>query len=192
MLVAWGPLGILALSAIEGIGVPTPAGTDILLLVVTAGRPYDWLFSSLMAIAGSLIGSTIFFEITRKGGEKFLARYTSSRRGRRFAEWFNCYGLVTVFITAFLPIPFMPFKAFSACAGALQVARARYFWVLAAARIPRYIILGYLGSKLGEASWPWVKAHTWHMVAVAVFLTGLLFWLVRMAERGRRSTIRVD
>ena len=191
ILIAWGPLGVLALSAIESAGIPTPSGTDLLLLVVTAGRPADWIYCSFMALLGSITGSIIFFEITRKGGEKFLARYTSSRRGHQFRNWFNRYGLVTVFISAFLPIPFMPFKAFSACAGALGVHRLRYLTVLLIARVPRYFVLGYLGAQLGEKSWPWVKAHTWHMVAVAVFLTALLFLLIRLSDRHRHSTIDV-
>ncbi len=186
ILVAWGPLGILILSAIESAGIPTPSGTDLLLLVVTAGRPADWVFCAVTACVGSIVGSLIFFEVTRKGGERYLARYTASGRGARFCTWFNRYGLVTVFISALLPIPFMPFKAFSACAGAFGVGRLRYTLVLFVARVPRYFVLAYLGSELGEKSWPWVKSHTWHMIAIAVFLAVALYLLIRYSDRTRR------
>src|SRR5438132_14186362 len=105
LLVSLGPLGILALSAIESVGIPNPGGTDWLLLVLTIARPADAAFCAAMAVVGSLAGSVIFFEIMRKGGERYLARYTSSGRGLRLRAWFLRYGLVTVFIPALLRMP---------------------------------------------------------------------------------------
>lgn len=179
LLVSWGPLGILVVSTIESVGIPNPGGTDWLLLVLTVARPADAVLCATMAVAGSLIGSIILYEIMRKGGERYVARYTSSGRGLRFRAWFLRYGLVTVFIPALLPIPILPFKVFAACAGAMRVGRTRFLLVLAAARIPRYAGLAYLGAKLGENSTPWLKSHLWHMLAFAGLLFLLLYALVR-------------
>src|SRR5436309_953472 len=118
LLVSWGPLGILAVAVIESAGIPNPGGTDLLLLLVTIARPEDAVLCAVLATAGSLIGSVIFYEITKKGGEKLLSKYMSSGRGSRFRAWFLEYGMITVFIPALLPIPVLPFKAFAACAGA--------------------------------------------------------------------------
>ncbi len=63
--------------------------------------------------------------------------------------WFQKYGLVTVFVPALVPLPFLPFKAFAACAGAMGVSRWRFLGVLAVGRILRYLGLAYLGVKLG-------------------------------------------
>ena len=62
----------------------------------------------------------------RKGSRALRLR----RPRRAFRTWFMRYGLVTVFIPALLPIPFLPFKAFAACAGALGVTRTRFLLVL--------------------------------------------------------------
>jgi len=182
-LIAWGPLGVFVLAFIDSAGVPNPSGTDALLLLVTIARPeYAFLCASL-GILGSLLGSLVFYQIIRTGGDKFLLRYTLSGRGARFRVWFTRYGMVTVFIAALLPIPFLPLKALAACACAMGVSRTRFMLVTAAARIPRYAGLAYLGAQLGENSTAWIKGHTWHMTILAVGLFVGLYALLRWSER---------
>src|SRR5579863_3488460 len=105
VLISWGPLGILVLATIESAGIPNPGGTDALLLVLAIARPQEAMLCAALAAAGSLIGSVIFYEITRRGGEKFLAKYGTGGNTQKFREWFGRYGLITVFIPALLPIP---------------------------------------------------------------------------------------
>ncbi|MBV9397002.1 MAG: VTT domain-containing protein [Bryobacterales bacterium] len=189
IVVALGPLGVLLFAAAESVGIPNPGGTDVLVIVIAASQPSQAPLSALMAIIGSLAGSMVFFEIMRRGGEALLARRTATGRGAKLRRWFNRYGIVTVFITALVPLPGLPFKFFAACAGALGESRLRFLWVLAVARIPRYLILAYLGAELGEESWPWVRSHTWYMAAGAVVLTVLLYVLIRFADKRRAPVI---
>lgn len=188
LLLSWGPLGLFTLALVESAGIPNPGGTDALLLLLTASSASPLLCASL-AVAGSLLGSLVFYEITSRGGEKLLTRYTGSGRGARFRGWFQHYGLVTVFIAALLPIPVMPFKVFAACAGAMQCGRPRFMLVLAVARIPRYFALAYLGAILGENSGAWIKSHVWHMVALALALFIFLFGLIRWMDRSRTAVL---
>jgi membrane protein DedA with SNARE-associated domain len=185
LLISWGPLGVFALAFIESIGIPNPGGTDALLLFVAIKRPDTAILCAVLATAGSLLGSAVFYEIVSKGGDKFLLRYTLSRRGKRFRAWAQRYGMVTVFISALLPLFFLPLKVFSACACAMGVSRTRYMLVMAAARIPRYAGLAYLGAQLGENSTAWIKGHTWHMAAFAVALFGILYALLKWNDRTR-------
>jgi membrane protein YqaA with SNARE-associated domain len=185
VLVSWGPLGVFVLAFVESIGIPNPAGTDALLLLVAIERPDAAILCAVLATAGSLLGNLIFYEVVRKGGDKFLLRYTLSGRGKRFRAWVHRYGMVTVFISALLPIPFLPLKVFSACACAMGVSRTRFMLVLAAARIPRYAGLAYLGAQLGENSGAWIKGHTWHMGALAIALFGALYALLKWNDRTR-------
>src|SRR6202162_1290279 len=178
-----GPVGVLVLAMVESAGIPNPGGTDFLLLFITAARPEDAVLTAALAVVGSLVGSMFFFEVLRRGGEKFLTKHTASGRGQRFRAWFLRYGMITVFIPAFLPIPILPFKAFCACAAAMGVSRKRFLLVLAAARLPRYAALAYLGAKLGENSGTWVRAHGWYLLALAVVLATGLTLLVRRANR---------
>jgi membrane protein DedA with SNARE-associated domain len=183
LVASWGPLGVFATALIESLGIPNPGGTDVLLLAVTIVRPESAVWCALLAVAGSLIGTAVFFEVMRRGGERFLAQRTSSGRGARFRKWFLRYGLVTVFIPGLLPIPFLPFKFFAACAGAMGVSRTRFLLVLLAARLPRYLGLAYLGAQLGENSFTWAKSHLWQLVAFAVILFMLLYALIRFADK---------
>jgi membrane protein DedA with SNARE-associated domain len=187
-LIAWGPFGLFLLAMVESMGIPNPGGTDAVLLLLTIARPESALACALAATAGSLIGTQVFYEIMRKGGEKLLAKYTSSGRGARFQQWFRRYGLLTVFIAALVPVPILPFKTFAACAGAMDVGRRRFVAVLVAARLPRYSALAYLGAQLGENSTVWLKDHAWHLAAFAVLLFAALYLLVRWVGRARTGT----
>ena len=179
ILKAWGPLGVFGLSTVESLGIPNPGGTDFLLLYIAAVQPKNAMLSAALAVLGSLLGSIFFYEVTRKGGDALLYRYTSSGSGQRFRHWFQRYGLITVFIPALLPIPILPYKVFAACAGAMAVSRVRFFAVLTGARTVRYFALAYLGASLGDKAGPWLKGHLWHLLGLAVVLSLILGWWVR-------------
>lgn len=181
---------MLVFAAIESAGIPSPGGTDALLLVLAIARPQEAMLCALLATVGSLIGSFIFYEITRKGGEKLLVKYASGTGGTRFREWFARYGLITVFIPALLPIPILPFKVFAACAGVMSVRRSRLLIVLAAGRVPRYFALAFLGQQFGENSTAWLKDHLWHLLALAVAIAIALYALVRWVDARRPVTIK--
>jgi membrane protein YqaA with SNARE-associated domain len=185
ILKALGPWSLLIVSTVESLGIPNPGGTDWLLVGMAIARPHDAALCAAMAVLGSLIGTAAFFDVMQRGGEKVLARYTSSARGTKFRMWFQRYGLVTVFIPALVPLPFLPFKAFAACAGALGVNRWRFLGVLAVGRILRYSGLAYLGVKLGtvDNSKAWVKAHTWHMAILAVAIFLFFYLLLKYLDR---------
>lgn len=185
LLKALGPWSLLIVSTVESLGIPNPGGTDWLLVGMAIARPHDAALCAAMAVLGSLIGTAAFFDVMRRGGEKVLAKYTSSERGAKFRMWFQRYGLVTVFVPALVPLPFLPFKAFAACAGAMGVNRWRFLGVLAVGRILRYSGLAYLGVKLGtvDNSKAWVKAHTWHMAILAAGIFLFFYLLMKYLDR---------
>jgi membrane protein YqaA with SNARE-associated domain len=187
LLSQWGPLGAFAISAIDAVGVPNPGIADAVLILAAIASPANAIWCATLAVLGSLIGGAIFFEITRRGGERYLLRFTSSGGGLKFRAWFLRYGLVTVFIPALLPVPFLPLKVFAACAGAMGESRAKFLLVLTAGRIPRYFGLVYLGATLGKDSGTWIKAHLWQMGVLAVVLFLALYGLIRFAERKREA-----
>ena len=45
-----------------------------------------------------------------------------------------------------------------------------YLLTLLLARVPRYVGLAWLGATSGADALPWLKAHAWHMVLVALAL----------------------
>ena len=187
-LVAWGPIGIFASALIESLGVPNPGGTDALILLVSAAQPNLMWECTLLSVVGSLIGSAIFHQVISKGGDKLLARRAASPRGQKLRSWFDRYGLASVFVCALVPVPVMPLKVMALCACGVGVNRFRYLGVVLAARLPRYLLMAYLGAKLGENSSAWLKAHLWHMGIGALLLVGVLFSLLKATERRRTVT----
>jgi membrane protein DedA with SNARE-associated domain len=183
LLTQWGPPGVFMIAAIDSAGVPNPGIADAVLILAAIASPANALLCAALAVLGSLIGAMIFFEIARRGGERYLLRFGSTGGGLRFRAWFLRYGLVTVFISALLPLPFLPFKVFMACAGAMGESRLRFLLVLAAGRIPRYFALVYLGATLGNNSGNWIKGHLWQMGGVAVVLFAGLYALIRFSGR---------
>lgn len=184
-VVSWGPLGVFLLSVLDSAGMPLPGGVDILLVTIATLDPEHAYWSAGFAVAGSLIGSRFLFELARKGGEKFLDRHIHSGRGQRLKEWFLRFGLVTVFIPALLVIP-LPLKIPVLCAGAFGTRGIAFMLVLAAARVPRYFGLAYLGRQLGKNSMAYLKDHSIDFLLIAAGLFIFLVVLVKVAERYHR------
>jgi membrane protein YqaA with SNARE-associated domain len=154
----------------------------IVLLAVAGAQPY---LAAAFAVLGSLVGSLILFLIARKGGEEYHQRHTSSTRGNKLRAWFHEYGLLTVFVPAFVPIIPLPLKVFIISAGALEESAVTFSIVLLAARIPRYLFLAWLGSRLGPDTLPYLERHVWELILLALALFLALYAAVRIAH-GRR------
>ncbi|HEY3741852.1 MAG TPA: VTT domain-containing protein [Bryobacteraceae bacterium] len=184
LLVGVGPLGLFLIAVVDGVGVPIPVGVDFLLVFLAAKNPDQAYLYAALSIIGSLLGGMGLYYAARKGGEAYLLKFTASGRGEKFKFWFLEYGLLTVFIPALVIIP-LPLKVAEICAGALGVRPSPFFFTLLGARIPRYLALAYLGARLGEGSWPWVKAHGWHMGIFGVALFAVLYLMTLIVHRRR-------
>lgn len=190
-LVAWGPLGILLLSILDSSGVPVAGVFDVFLIFIAVQRPSAAWWCAGLAVVGSTAGNIVLFELSRRGGQQFLAKSASAGRAMRFRAWFLRYGLLTVFIPALIPIP-MPMKLFVITAGVLGTPITEFLGVVILARIVRYFGEVWLGVALGRESAGFLKAHVWQFTgsAVALFLVlyGLMVWRHRAATRHGRIT----
>jgi membrane protein YqaA with SNARE-associated domain len=184
LLISWGPLGVFVLAMLDSV-LPLPATVDALLVTIAAADPSNAWLTAMLAVFGSVTGSMALYYAARKGGETFLDTATVSGRGLRLRCWFQRYGLVTIFVPAFLIIP-LPLKVPVLCAGALRVRPLTFFSVVLVARVLRYSALAYLGAQVGEHSLGYLRKHVWEMMAVAVVLSVLLFALIRFNDRTRR------
>ena len=186
-LVSWGPVGVSWFwRSWNRPAFPIPAARTLLLLVfIAAARPRRRADARRWPCR--VVGrQRVFLRGAAPRRRKIpLARYTLDGRGQRFRAWFMRYGMVTVFISALLPIPILPFKVFCACAGAMGVSRTRFMLVLAAARIPRYCGAGVsgraVGRKLGSLAHEPHLAHGWPL-AIALF--GALYALLNGTTAG--------
>ena len=186
-LISWGPMGVCVLAAIDSAGVPIPAGVDALVVLLAVANPGKAYLAALMAVIGSVAGNYILFAIARKGGRAYLDARTQTGRAAKLREWFQRYGLLTVFIPTLLPIP-LPMKPFILSAGAMGVSLVNFIGVVAAGRLVRYMGLAYLGAQLGEHSMTYLKDHAWHLLGFAAVLFAVLYLMVRAVERRRLSS----
>jgi membrane protein YqaA with SNARE-associated domain len=171
-LLAWGPGGVFLLAIADSTGVPMIGGVDaVIVLLAVAGHTQPYLAAGC-AVIGSLVGSLILFLIARKGGDRFRA-------------WFHEYGLLTVFVPAFVPIIPLPLKIFIISAGALEESVVTFSVVLLAARIPRYFFLAWLGSKLGPDTLPYLERHIWELILLALAVFSTLYAAVRIVHDRR-------
>ena len=184
VLKAWGPVGVLIVAFVDGIGLPNPGGPDYLLLFLAWKQPQTAYLSAFLCVFGAVSGTFGLFWLARKGGRKYLDARASGPRAMKFRAWFRRYGLVTVYIPALIPMIPLPMKVFVLCAGAFAVNPLTFLAVVLAGKIPRFFALAYLGRTLGaDGSLEWLKDHRWHFAAGALALGAFLFLLVRLADR---------
>jgi membrane protein DedA with SNARE-associated domain len=181
-LIALGHTGLFVAATLDGAGLPIPGGVDALVVFLATHTPDDaWWFASV-AVLGSVIGNFILFLLARRGGEWYLRKRGSNPRSQRFRRWFDKYGLLTVFISALVPLPVMPMKIFVLSSGALGSTPLAFLAAFLSARIPRYFGLAYLGMRMGQSSMAYLKDHVWHLAAIAVGLFLFLALLVKIAD----------
>ena len=179
MLASWGPLGVFLLAVSDSAGIPIVGGVDVLIVLVAVMDPAAAYWSAAAGTAGSVIGSLALFFIARKGGEQYLNRYTSTGRGARLRLWFQEYGLLTIFVPSVVPVIPLPLKIFILSAGALGVRPLPFTLVLTLARIPRYVFVAWLGTRLGKDTLPYLRHHMWELGLFALALFVVLYLVVR-------------
>ena len=117
--IAVGPWGMLPLSVLDSVGIPIAGALDALLIFLSVKDPSHAYLAATLSVIGSTGGNIFLFLTARRGGKKFLERSAQPGRSQRFRQWFERYGLATVFVPALVPIP-MPMKLFVISAGALH------------------------------------------------------------------------
>jgi membrane protein YqaA with SNARE-associated domain len=186
-LISWGPAGLFLLAAVDSAGVPIPGGVDALVVLLAVTNPGTAYFAAFMAVIGSVSGNYILYKIARKGGRAYLDARTQSGWAAKFRDWYQRYGLLTVFVPTVLPVP-LPMKVFILSAGAMGVRMAPFLGVVAVARLLRYLGLAYLGVRLGGDWEAYLREHGWQMLGLAVLLFAILYLAVRAIERRRLSS----
>jgi membrane protein YqaA with SNARE-associated domain len=194
-----GVLGLFAVSVIDSspVPLPIPGTTDLLLLWLVSHNGNPWLLA-LSAIAGSLLGGILSWNIGRKGGEIALRRYISARLLARVVAWVQKRPILAVFLPAVLPPP-IPLSPFVLAAGALGVPRNRFLAAFGAARTLRYGLIAWLGAVYGRGVvrvWS-NELEKWSTPLLVVFFTllagsvGFAVWKLRSHRDAGRGTTRV-
>jgi membrane protein YqaA with SNARE-associated domain len=183
-----GPTGLFLLSVLDSIGVPLPAFVDAVVVgagVASAKDPYyAWLLAS-MAVLGSTAGNAVLFLGAQRGSRMWNRSEPDVPPGRRqkMSEWFQQYGLMTVFIPAVVPVLPLPLKVFVIIAGVMHTPFWKFMGVILVSRLVRYFGLAWLGLQLGADAEGFLHRNAWSLTAGAVAMAGGLYWLM-----GRKAT----
>ena len=193
-----GALGLFFVAIVDSsvIPLPLPGSTDLVLLSLVAYGGIPWILAP-MAIAGSLIGGYITWDVGRRGGETALKRYVPARILKRVVAWVKHHPVLAVFLPAMLPPP-IPLLPFALASGALGVSRTRFLVVYGSARILRYSLIAWLGEVYGRHMirlWSGML-QKWSTPLLAVFalllVAGICFgvWKVRNLRQDPNASRR--
>jgi membrane protein YqaA with SNARE-associated domain len=179
-----GGMGLLTLGAFDSSPLVVPMGNDILVFALNARHHEMFLYYTVMATLGSLIGCLATDWISRKSGPKlqrfFGGRYLPYLRNQveKHAGW-------TLFMASILPPPF-PFTACVAAAAALRYPRKKLLGFVAVGRFVRFAIEGALAIHYGrwiirQSQAPWLE-HV--MIALIVIsIAGSAFSIYQWSEK---------
>lgn len=161
---------LAALSFAESSFFPIPP--DVMLAPMALSRPEKaWrlaLLTTLASVIGGMLGYAIgYFVFDSIAPWLQQSRYWESYR---LAEsWFQEWGVWTVFIAGFSPIPY---KVFTIAAGALQMFFLPFVLASAVGRGARFFLLALLiaagGEKLESGLRRYMDRLGWTVVAIVV------------------------
>jgi membrane protein YqaA with SNARE-associated domain len=186
-LIAFGPLGVFLLAALDSCGVPLPGAMDVSLIYVAWHSPKLAYWTALMAVLGSLCGNVGLFLASRHGVRRFF-KQPEPDKPQKFRQWFERYGLVTVFIPALVPVP-LPMKPFVVSAGVMRTHFGQFLAVVVVARMIRYCGEAYLAVRLGQDAQGFLVRNGWTLTAVALALAFALFALIWLNDRRRAAAL---
>lgn len=107
--------------------------------------------TALVATAGTVAASWVDHQLfaTR------IAALWSRARQTPGAAWFARAPFAVVAASGLTPLPFFPFKVM---AFAVRYPLGRYLAAVATGRLPRYLLLAWLGTAIQLPAWPFVVA----------------------------------
>jgi membrane protein YqaA with SNARE-associated domain len=182
-----GALGFIPLGLLDSSVIPLPGSMDVLTLVLSARTPNLWLYYSLMATIGSVLGGFLTYRLARKGGKETLERKFPARTLEKVYSIFSRWGFGAIVIVALLPPP-APMVAFMLAAGAMQYSVKKFLFALTLGRIVRYSILAFLAARYGRHVLTIISQHGHPVVIAVIALTAagvaaLIFILVSKPKK---------
>ncbi len=189
-IVRLGGAGLILLGLIDNSVIPVPGSIDVLTIVLAAHRKEWWWYYAIMATIGSLAGAYLTFRLGRKGGEETLEKKVPKGEVERVYRIFRKFGFWAIFVPALLPPP-VPIVPFVLAAGILEYSRRKFFIALGSARLIRYSIVAYLGSRYGRGIFHWVTRYYKPILIILIALGfaagGVVIWYVKKRKRIRRE-----
>lgn len=179
---AFGTLGLFAISLLDSAMVPLPSGPDVIMIALSALDPAWMPLYALAATTGSTIGCTLLYLAARRGGEGVLRRISPQRRDK-LENLLGRYDMLAVIVPALMPPPF-PFKPFVLSAGVFKLKIARFVAAIFIGRAARFLIEGWLAIRFGKDAERMIRQHG---LKVLIALGGILLISLALKFYRKRS-----
>lgn len=184
-LLTWGAFGLFTIALLDSAMVPLPGGADAIMILLTTARPAWMVLYALAATAGSVIGCVILYFISRRAGRGALSRFSGEKQAR-VKELIDRYDVLSVLVASVLPPPF-PFKLFVITAGVFRLNLWRFIAAIAAGRIFRFLLEGYLAARYGEQAKE-LLAHYYPFVGLGLAIVIIAFFAGKNLWRRRSES----
>jgi membrane protein YqaA with SNARE-associated domain len=191
-LVHLGGPGLILLGLADNSIIPLPGSVDVLTIYLAARHREPWIYYTLMATAGAMLGGYLTYRMARKGGKETLEKRFSQRKVKKVYAIFERWGFAAVAIPALLPPPF-PIVPMLLAAGAMQYPTKKFLGALAVGRGIRYAILGYLGWHYGHRILRFFNQYYWPVLIalIAFSVAGALYGLFEYKRRHKPAKPKV-
>lgn len=177
--------GLFVIALLDSSFVSLPQINDLLVVLMVTNHKARMPYYAAMATLGSVAGCYLIYSLAEKGGEAFLRRRVHASRVDRTLALYRRHGVLALIVPALLPPP-APFKLFVLMAGVAEVRPWKFVLSIAAARGTRYLVLGLLAIRYGDAALDLMRTRGRDvaLVVVGVIVLGALaLWLWQRRTR---------
>jgi membrane protein YqaA with SNARE-associated domain len=148
---AIGGPGLFGVAFLDSSFISLPQINDILVVLMVTQNKSWMVYYAAMATFGSVAGCYVIYYLANKGGDAFLRKRLRAGHTERALALYQRHGLLALMVPALLPPP-APFKLFVLMAGVAKVRPFQFVAAIAIARGVRYLILGFLAIRYGDAA----------------------------------------
>ena len=172
--------GVFVIAVLDGAAIGLPMDPFVATYVYN-NHSLFWLYT-LLASAGSAVGSSILYWIGYAGGEAFLRKKLPEERFAKIQRSFDQHEFWAVMFPAMLPPP-TPFKLFVLSAAVFEMNFWHFFLAVFAGRFVRFLLLSLLVIKFGPQFVLLIAHHfVWVLAAMAIVIA---VWAVVRQKRKR-------
>lgn len=188
LALALGGPGLFLVAFLDSTFLPLPGITDLLLIVMVTRHPSAMPWYVVATVAGSLAGCLVMHAIGRKGGEALVRKRFAGERVERAMASLQRHGVAAVLVPSLLPPP-APFKLFVLLAGVVGIRTGRFAAAITIGRGARYVALGILALRYGDAAMRYVRENgaTVSLVAAGLVAAGFAASLIWRKARARNN-----
>jgi membrane protein YqaA with SNARE-associated domain len=179
--------GLFAVAFLDSSFISLPQINDLLVVLMVVRNKSLMPYYAAMATAGSVVGCYVLYLIAERGGEAFLAKRLKAGHTERALALYRRRGVLALMVPAILPPP-APFKLFVLMAGVAEIRPLTFVASIAAARGLRYLVLGALAVRYGDAALELMRTRGQEvaiLVAVIIVAAAFGWWLFRRLTRAR-------